>query len=150
MRRCQLVGLRDTLESHYREVQDYEFTIEKGTLYCLQTRNGKMNAAASVKTSVEMFREKLISRDEALLRIQPDLLEQLLHPALDAGHDAVPIAIGLPASPGAASGKCVFDADLAERLGNEGEDIILVREETRPEDIHGFFASKGILTSRGG
>ncbi len=146
----QLVALRDTLESHYREVQDYEFTIEKGTLYCLQTRNGKMNAAASVKTSVEMFREELISRDEALLRIQPDLLEQLLHPALDVGNEAEPVALGLPASPGAASGKCVFDADIAERLGNEGEEIILVREETRPEDIHGFFAAKGILTSRGG
>ena len=146
----QLVALRNTLESHYREVQDYEFTIEKGTLYCLQTRNGKMNAAASVRTSVEMFREELISRDEALLRIQPELLEQLLHPTLDVGNDATPIALGLPASPGAASGRCVFDADLAERLGNEGEAIILVREETRPEDIHGFFAAKGILTSRGG
>ena len=146
----QLVALRNTLESHYREVQDYEFTIEKGTLYCLQTRNGKMNAAASVRTSVEMFREELISRDEALLRIQPELLEQLLHPTLDVGNDATPIALGLPASPGAASGRCVFDADLAERLGNEGEAIILVREETRPEDIHGFFAAQGILTSRGG
>ena len=146
----QLVALRDTLESHYREVQDYEFTIEKGTLYCLQTRNGKMNAAASVKTSVEMFREGLITRDEALLRIRPELLEQLLHPALDLDNDATPVALGLPASPGAASGKCVFDADIAERLGGEGEAIILVREETRPEDIHGFFAAQGILTSRGG
>ena len=146
----QLVALRNTLESHYREVQDYEFTIEKGTLYCLQTRNGKMNAAASVRTSVEMFREELISRDEALLRIQPELLEQLLHPTLDVGNDATPVALGLPASPGAASGRCVFDADLAERLGNDGEAIILVREETRPEDIHGFFAARGILTSRGG
>lgn len=147
---AQLVALRNTLELHYREVQDYEFTIEKGTLYCLQTRNGKMNAAATVKTSVDMFAEKLITRDESLLRVAPELLEQLLHPRLDPSSVAVPVATGLPASPGAASGKCVFDADLAEKLGNAGEAIILVREETRPEDIHGFFAAQGILTSRGG
>ncbi|MEJ2297482.1 MAG: pyruvate, phosphate dikinase [Woeseiaceae bacterium] len=146
----QLVALRNTLESHYKEVQDYEFTIEKGTLYCLQTRNGKMNAAATVRTSVEMFEEGLISRDQALLRVPPELLEQLLHPRLDPTATAKAVAFGLPASPGAASGKCVFDADAAEKLGNEGEQIILVREETRPEDIHGFFASQGILTSRGG
>ncbi|NNF15291.1 MAG: pyruvate, phosphate dikinase [Gammaproteobacteria bacterium] len=146
----QLVTLRNTLESHYQEVQDYEFTIEKGTLYCLQTRNGKMNAAAMVKTSVDMFAEKLITREQALLRIDPELLEQLLHPSLDPDTTAEPIAIGLPASPGAASGKCVFDADLAEKLGKAGDKVILVREETRPEDIHGFFASEGILTSRGG
>jgi pyruvate,orthophosphate dikinase len=146
----QLVELRNKLESHYKEVQDYEFTIEKGTLYCLQTRNGKMNAAAMVKTSVDMEEEKLISRDQALLRIDPELLEQLLHPRLDPDSTAQPVATGLPASPGAASGKSVFDADLAEKLGNEGEEVILVREETRPEDIHGFFAAEGILTSRGG
>ncbi|MBT8065906.1 MAG: pyruvate, phosphate dikinase [Gammaproteobacteria bacterium] len=146
----QLVELRNKLESHYQEVQDYEFTIEKGTLYCLQTRNGKMNAAAMVKTSVDMFGEKLISKEQALLRIEPELLEQLLHPSLDPNSDARPIAMGLPASPGAASGKCVFDADLAEKLGKAGEKVILVREETRPEDIHGFFAAEGILTSRGG
>ncbi|MBT8108316.1 MAG: pyruvate, phosphate dikinase [Gammaproteobacteria bacterium] len=146
----QLVELRNTLEGHYKEVQDYEFTIEKGTLYCLQTRNGKMNAAATVKTSVEMFGEKLITRDQALLRVPPELLEQLLHPRLDPEQVTRPVALGLPASPGAASGKCVFDADRAEKLGNEGEKIILVREETRPEDIHGFFAAQGILTSRGG
>jgi pyruvate,orthophosphate dikinase len=146
----QLVALRQRLESHYQEVQDYEFTIEKGTLYCLQTRNGKMNAVAMVKTSVDMYREKLISRDQALLRIEPDLLEQLLHPSLDPDHAEEPVAIGLPASPGAAAGKCVFDADLAEKLGKCGEKIILVREETRPEDIHGFFAAEGVLTSRGG
>ncbi|MDJ0916795.1 MAG: pyruvate, phosphate dikinase [Woeseiaceae bacterium] len=146
----QLVALRNTLESHYQEVQDYEFTIEKGTLYCLQTRNGKMNATAMVKTSVEMFAEELITRDQALLRIDPELLEQLLHPRLDPDKITKPLATGLPASPGAASGKCVFDADLAEKLGNLGEKVILVREETRPEDIHGFFAAEGILTSRGG
>ena len=147
---AQLVELRNTLEAHYREVQDYEFTIEKSTLYCLQTRNGKMNAAATVKTSVDMFREELITRDEALLRVPPELLEQLLHPTLDPENDAEPVVMGLPASPGAASGHCVFDADLAEKLGGEGQAIILVREETRPEDIHGFFAAQGILTSRGG
>jgi pyruvate,orthophosphate dikinase len=146
----QLVALRDRLESHYQEVQDYEFTIEKGTLYCLQTRNGKMNAAAMVRTSVDMFKEKLISREQALLRIDPELLEQLLHPSLDPDNAVPPMATGLPASPGAASGKCVFDADLAEKLGRAGEKVILVREETRPEDIHGFFAAEGILTSRGG
>jgi pyruvate,orthophosphate dikinase len=146
----QLVELRDKLELHYKEVQDYEFTIEKGTLYCLQTRNGKMNAAAMVKTSVDMVEEELITRNESLLRINPELLEQLLHPRLDPDSAERPVATGLPASPGAASGKCVFDADLAEKLGNDGEQVILVREETRPEDIHGFFASEGILTSRGG
>ena len=147
---AQLVELRNKLESHYGEVQDYEFTIEKGTLYCLQTRNGKMNATAQVKTSVDMFREGLISKDQALLRIDPEILEQMLHPTLDPDSTDEPVAYGLPASPGAASGKCVFDADLAEKLGNTGEQVILVREETRPEDIHGFFAAEGILTSRGG
>jgi pyruvate,orthophosphate dikinase len=146
----QLVELRNKLEEHYQEIQDYEFTIEKGTLYCLQTRNGKMNAAALVKTSVDMYQEKLISREQALLRIDPELLEQLLHPSLDPDSAVQPIASGLPASPGAAAGKCVFDADLAEKLGKSGEKVILVREETRPEDIHGFFAAEGILTSRGG
>ena len=147
---AQLVELRNKLESHYQEVQDYEFTIEKGTLYCLQTRNGKMNAAAMVKTSVDMFGEKLITKQQSLLRIDPELLEQLLHPRLDPDSTVEAIAQGLPASPGAGSGKCVFDADLAEKLGNAGESVILVREETRPEDIHGFFAAQGILTSRGG
>ena len=146
----QLVELRNRLESHYREVQDYEYTIEKGILYCLQTRNGKMNATAMVRTSVEMFGEGLISKEQALLRVNPNLLEQLLHPRLDPHHDRPALAQGLPASPGAASGHCVFDADQAETLGRSGEKVILVREETKPEDIHGFFASQGILTSRGG
>ncbi len=147
---ADLVELRNKLESHYQEVQDYEFTIEKGTLYCLQTRNGKMNATATVKTSVEMYEEGLITKEQALLRINPELLEQLLHPSLDPSSTVEPVATGLPASPGAASGKCVFDADLAEKLGKTGEKVILVREETRPEDIHGFFAAEGVLTSRGG
>jgi pyruvate,orthophosphate dikinase len=146
----QLEDLRDKLESHYREIQDFEFTIEKGVLYCLQTRNGKMNATAMVRTSVEMARENLISKREALLRLKPEMLEQLLHPRLDSSHKQAPLAQGLPASPGAASGQCVFDADRAELLGRGGHKVILVREETKPEDIHGFFASQGILTSRGG
>lgn len=146
----QLEALRQNLEQHYHEVQDFEFTIERGTLYCLQTRNGKMNATAMVRTSVEMEKEGLISRDQALLRIAPDHLEQMLYPRLDPDARAIPLAQGLPASPGASSGHVVFDADRAEKLGKEGLPVILVREETKPEDIHGFFASQGILTSRGG
>lgn len=146
----ELEALRLKLETHYKEVQDFEYTIEKGVLYCLQTRNGKMNTTAMVRTSVEMAREGLITREQALLRIKPDMLEQLLHPRLDSLHKASPLAQGLPASPGAASGHVVFDADRAEFLGRGGEKVILVREETKPEDIHGFFAAQGILTSRGG
>ncbi len=146
----QLIDLRNKLEAHYKEVQDFEFTIEKGVLYCLQTRNGKMNAAALVRTSVEMVEQGLISKEQALLRVQPAMLEQLLFPRLDPTHKAEPLAQGLPASPGAAHGRCVFDADRAEIMGKAGEKVILVREETKPEDIHGFFASQGILTSRGG
>jgi pyruvate,orthophosphate dikinase len=146
----QLVDLRNRLERHYREVQDFEFTIERGTLYCLQTRNGKMNAASMVRTSVEMHEEGLLSREEAILRVNPAHLEQMLFPRLDPKHKGHPLATGLPASPGAASGQAVFDADRAETLGRQGSKVILVREETKPEDIHGFFASQGILTSRGG
>jgi len=146
----QLVDLRDHLEAHYQEVQDYEYTIEKGVLYCLQTRNGKMNAVALVRTSVEMVQDGLIDKRQALLRIQPEMLEQLLFPRLDPKAGAKAVARGLSASPGAASGVAVFDADRAEKLGRAGEKVILVREETKPEDIHGFFASQGILTSRGG
>ncbi|MCG7948758.1 MAG: pyruvate, phosphate dikinase [Candidatus Thiodiazotropha taylori] len=147
----QLETLRQKLEEHYKEVQDFEFTIEQGTLYCLQTRNGKMNATAMVRTSVEMVEEELISREQALLRIDPAYLEQMLYPRLNNVVKAEPIAQGLPASPGAASGVAVFDADRAEMMGNDqGQQVILLREETKPEDIHGFFASEGILTSRGG
>jgi len=146
----QLIELHNRLETHYKEVQDFEFTIERGTLYCLQTRNGKMNAAALVRTSVEMFKEGLIDREKALMRIDPAMLEQLLVPQLSPSFKGKPLAIGLPASPGAASGKIVFDADTAEARGNAGEKIILVREETKPEDIHGFFQAQGILTARGG
>jgi len=146
----ELVSLRDRLENHYHEVQDYEYTIEKGVLYCLQTRDGKMNATARVRTSLEMANEGLITRDRALLRIDPEELDQLLHPLLDPKSKQVPIAHGLPASPGAASGKIVFDANHAELSREQGEKVILVREETKPEDIHGFFAAEGVLTSRGG
>ena len=146
----QLVDLRNRLERHYHEVQDFEFTIERGTLYCLQTRNGKMNATSMVRTSVEMHEEGLLSREEAITRVNPAHLEQMLFPRLDPGYKAAPLATGLPASPGAASGQAVFDADRAETLGRQGAKVILVREETKPEDIHGFFASQGILTSRGG
>ncbi|MEW6514649.1 MAG: pyruvate, phosphate dikinase [Pseudomonadota bacterium] len=146
----QLLQLHNRLETHYKEVQDFEFTIERNTLYCLQTRNGKMNAQAMVRTSVEMFKEGLISKEKALLRIEPGMLEQLLVPQLSPNFKGKPLATGLPASPGAASGKIVFDADSAEQRGEAGEKVILVREETKPEDIHGFFKAQGILTSRGG
>lgn len=146
----QLETLRDRLERHYKEVQDFEFTIEQGRLYCLQTRNGKMNATAMVRASVEMEREGLIDRRRALLRIDPSHLEQMLYPRLDPASRIEAIARGLPASPGAACGQVAFDADRAQALGKQGYRVILVREETKPEDIHGFFAAQGILTSRGG
>jgi len=147
----QLDQLRDRLETHYKEVQDFEFTIERGVLYCLQTRNGKMNAVAMVRTSVEMMKAALISKEQALLRIDPMYLEQMLYPRLSPEFKGEPMAQGLPASPGAASGYVVFDADRAEVQGRDlGRPVILVREETKPEDIHGFFAAQGILTSRGG
>jgi pyruvate,orthophosphate dikinase len=145
-----LTELHNRLESHYHEVQDFEFTIERGTLYCLQTRNAKMNARAMVRTAVEMFDEGLISKERALLRVEPSVLEQLLVPQLSPTFHGKSLAQGLPASPGAASGKIVFDANTAEARGLAGEKIILVREETKPEDIHGFFHAQGILTSRGG
>ena len=146
----QLESLRSKLENHYCEVQDFEFTIERGTLYCLQTRNGKMNTQAMVRTSVELVEEGLISKKAALLRIAPESLEQMLFPRLDPNASDSPIASGLPASPGAAWGHVVFDADRAEAQGNCGKQVVLLREETKPEDIHGFFASQAILTSRGG
>ncbi|HIC86009.1 MAG TPA: pyruvate, phosphate dikinase, partial [Desulfobacterales bacterium] len=146
----ELENLRHTLERHYREVQDFEFTVENGKLYCLQTRNAKMNASAFIKTSIDMVNEGLITEEEAILRVQPDMLAQLLHPRLDPNAEVETLAQGLAASPGAASGKMVFDADRAEQKAKLGEKVILVREETKPEDIHGFFAAQGILTSRGG
>jgi len=147
---AELMDLAAKLERHYREVQDFEFTVERGKLYALQTRNGKMNAQAMVRTSVEMVREGLIDERQALLRVPPAMFEQLMVPRLDPGFKGQPLATGLPASPGAAAGQIVFDADTAEARGKAGEKIILVREETKPEDIHGFFAAQGVLTSRGG
>ncbi|MFQ5581208.1 MAG: pyruvate, phosphate dikinase [Mariprofundaceae bacterium] len=146
----QLEELRSKLENHYHEVQDFEFTIEKGELFCLQTRNGKMNATAMVRTSVEMEQQGLITKEEALLRIDPESLEQMLFPRLDPNAKVEPLATGLPASPGAACGHVVFDADRAVAQGGPGKRLILLREETKPEDIHGFFVSEAILTSRGG
>jgi pyruvate,orthophosphate dikinase len=146
----ELEDLRNTLEKHYSEVQDFEFTVEQGVLYCLQTRNGKMNASAFIKTSIDMVDEGLISKEQAILRVEPDMLAQLLHPRLDPEAKVEVMAQGLPASPGAGSGNIVFDADRAESKANLGEKVILVREETKPDDIHGFFAAQGILTSRGG
>ncbi len=146
----ELERIRKILEEHFHEVQDFEFTVEKGALYILQTRNGKMNAQAIVRTSKEMVSEKLINKEKAVLRLKPQELEQLLHKRIDPNFKGKPICVGLAASPGAASGKAVFDADEAERLGKLGQKLILVREETKPEDIHGFFAAQGILTSRGG
>ncbi|HHV65743.1 MAG TPA: pyruvate, phosphate dikinase [Peptococcaceae bacterium] len=139
-----------SLEQHYRDMQDIEFTIEKGKLYILQTRNGKCTVSAAVRIAVELCREGLISKEEAVRRINPHQLSQLLHRRIDENATLDVIATGLPASPGAASGKIVFDADEAEKLGQAGEKVILVRTETTPDDIHGVLAAQGILTSRGG
>ncbi len=141
-----------TLECHYREPQDIEFTIEEGKFYLLQTRNAKMNAIAMVKTSVDMVREKLISQDEALLRLDPEQMEQLLHRRIDedASKNFAQFAKGIAASPGAAVGIAVFDVKRAIDIGDSGKSVILIREETKPEDVPAFFASSGILTSRGG
>jgi pyruvate,orthophosphate dikinase len=146
----ELERVRKTLEEHFHEVQDFEFTVEKANLYILQTRNGKMNAQAIVRTSKEMVSEKLIDKQKAVLRLKPQELEQLLHKRIDPNFKGKPVCVGLAASPGAASGKAIFDADEAERVEKLGQKVILVREETKPEDIHGFFASQGILTTRGG
>jgi len=138
------------LEKHYRDMQDIEFTVENNKLWMLQTRSGKRTAKAAIKIAVDMVKEKLISKKEAVLRIDPNTLDTLLHPTLDNNVKKEIIASGLPASPGAASGKVVFTADEAERLNGMMQDTILVRLETSPEDIHGMHAAKGILTARGG
>ncbi len=145
-----LLNVKQTLEDHFREVQDFEFTIQNGKLFMLQTRNGKMNAVAAMKTSVDMVNDGLITKEKALLRINPMQLTQLMYNQIDPKNTVPPIAVGLGASPGAATGEVVFDADEAERLGKTGKKVILVREQTKPEDIHGFFAAQGILTSIGG
>jgi pyruvate,orthophosphate dikinase len=140
----------ERLEAHYRDMQDIEFTVERGRLYMLQTRNGKRTAKAALKVAVDLVAEGVIDEREAVMRVEPASLDQLLHPAIDPKAVRDVIAMGLPASPGAATGKIVFDADEAERLGSVGEAVILVRDETSPEDIHGMHAAKGIITARGG
>ena len=148
----QLVKVADLLERHYKDMQDIEFTVEKGKLYLLQTRTGKRTAQAAIKIAVDMAKEGIISKEEAILRVSPEQLQRILHRQIDpkAKETAKVIAKGLPASPGAAVGKVVFDSNEAERLGNEGEKVILVRPETTPEDIGGMAAAQGILTARGG
>ena len=147
---AELARVFDTLERHYRDMQDIEFTVERGKLWMLQTRSGKRTAKAALKTAVDMANEGLISREEAVGRIEPMALDQLLHPTLDPNARRDVIVKGLPASPGAASGVAVFDSDTAERRAGLGEKVILVRSETSPEDIHGMHAAQGILTARGG
>jgi pyruvate,orthophosphate dikinase len=146
----QLKKILIILEKHYRDMQDVEFTVENKKLWMLQTRSGKRTAKSAVKIAVDMVTEKLISKKEAILRIDPNSLDTLLHPTLDEKSNINVIGKGLPASPGAASGKVVFSSNEAERLNNMMQDTILVRIETSPEDIHGMYAAKGILTSRGG
>jgi len=147
---AQFVGVVGKLETHYRDMQDIEFTVEQGRLWMLQTRNGKRTAKAALKVAVDLAAEGVISEEEAVGRVEPSALDQLLHPTLDPKAERKVVAAGLPASPGAATGKVVFDADEAERLSQLGDAVILVREETSPEDIHGMHAARGIVTARGG
>ncbi|MBC7088037.1 MAG: pyruvate, phosphate dikinase [Tissierellales bacterium] len=148
----ELQRIANILEAHYRDMQDVEFTIERGKLYMLQTRNGKRTAHAAINIAVDLVDEGVISKEEAILRIEPNQLDQLLHPSFDekALKDAKPIAKGLPASPGAASGKVYFTAEDAVEASKRGEKVILVRQETSPEDIEGMVLAEGILTARGG
>lgn len=146
----QLCEVRDRLETHYRDMQDIEFTVQKKKLYMLQTRNGKRTAQAALRIAVELANQKIISKNEAILRVEPASLDQLLHSRLDPKAAKTVLAKGLPASPGAASGIAIFSADEAERVANLGKNVILCRLETSPEDIHGMHAAKGILTARGG
>jgi pyruvate,orthophosphate dikinase len=148
----QLSEIREKLETHFKEVQDFEFTIERNKLYMLQTRNGKMNAAATVRSSVEMVESGLINKEQAVFRVKPDMIDQLLHKQIDPAFKGTPLAKGLNASPGAAIGAVVFDADDAVKAtaADPNKKVILLREETKPEDIHGFFVAQGILTARGG
>jgi pyruvate, orthophosphate dikinase len=147
---AELADVFCTLENHYRDMQDIEFTVERGKLWMLQTRSGKRTAKAALKIAVDMVADGLISKDEAVCRVDPMALDQLLHPTLDPSAPRDVLTKGLPASPGAASGHIVFDAETAERRNDMGESVILVRVETSPEDIHGMHAAKGILTARGG
>lgn len=147
---AELARVFDQLERHYRDMQDIEFTVERGKLWMLQTRSGKRTAKAALKIAVDMANEGLITREEAILRVDPSALDQLLHPTLDPNAPRDVLTKGLPASPGAASGIAVFDSDTAEKRAAAGDAVILVRVETSPEDIHGMHAAKGILTARGG
>lgn len=147
---AQLVEIYKKLEKHFRDMQDLEFTIEEGVLYLLQTRHGKRTAAAAVRIAVELEKEGMISKEEAVSRIEANSLDALLHPCLDPNEEKKVIASGLPASPGAACGKVVFHADTAKEWSDKGEKVVLVRKETSPEDIHGMHAAEGILTSCGG
>ena len=146
----ELVDVRDKLEAHYKDMQDMEFTIEHGKLWMLQCRNGKRTAAAAVRMAVEMVEEGMLSKEEAIMRVGADQLDQLLHPMLDPKAKKNVIATGLPASPGAAVGRAVFNAEDAEAWANRGEKVILIRNETSPEDIGGMHASQGVITARGG
>ncbi|WP_353264989.1 pyruvate, phosphate dikinase [Gemmatimonas sp.] len=146
----QLLDTQARLERHFRDMQDIEFTVERGTLYLLQTRTGKRTTAAALRIALDMVDEGLISQREAVLRLQPNQLDQLLHRVIATSSQATPVAVGLPASPGAASGIVVFDPDVAERRQQNGEQVILVREETTPEDFHGIVAARAVLTARGG
>ena len=146
----ELLVLQERLERHYHEMQDLEFTVERGTLYLLQTRTGKRSAAAAVRIANAMVDEGLIVPNEALQRVDPQQLDQLLHPVIDPAVRSTPIATGLPASPGAASGVAVFDPDVAVQLAATGEGVILIREETTPDDFHGIVAARAVLTARGG
>ena len=146
----ELVGIYKSLEDHYRDMQDIEFTVQEGKLWMLQTRSGKRTARAALRIAVSMVEEGLISEIEAVKRVEPGSLDQLLHPTLDPNAERDVLVRGLPASPGAACGTVVFTADEAETLANAGEKVVLVREETSPDDIHGMHAAQGILTSRGG
>jgi pyruvate, orthophosphate dikinase len=145
-----LVQISSKLELHFRDMQDLEFTIQEGRLYMLQCRSAKRTSKAAIRAAIEMVSEGLISERDAILRVDPSSLDQLLHPTLDAKAEKILLAKGLPASPGAAQGHIVFTADEAEKLGSQGKPVILVRIETSPEDIHGMKASRGILTARGG
>lgn len=147
---AELLRVRSLLEGHYHDMQDIEFTVQRNVLYLLQTRNGKRTAAAALKIAIDMAREGLISKEDAICRVPATSLDQLLHPALDPKAERVQLTRGLPASPGAASGAVVFTAEECEARAARGEDVILVRVETSPEDVHGMHAARGVLTARGG
>ena len=148
----ELFKIKNKLEQHYSDMQDIEFTIQEGKLWMLQTRVGKRNGVAAIKMAVDMHHENMIDKKTALMRVNPNQLDELLHPALDktSEDNATKLTKGLPAGPGGAKGRVVFTADDAESWNAKGENVILVREETSPEDVHGMHAAEAILTARGG